>query len=168
MAAGWRAILIRRGTPSFQSGPESTGYPKDLNFPPVLNIRPLDLSLRLESRGPICPKGLLQNQASKLTLGKKSYWKIGRFGCNSRQRLFCCGFRSPCVRSPPRPSPGLAKRLFSVHGRGPVRNRIFAGPCALSIVLTSPGKLVLSDSSDAMARSRFRHATHFRLRPWEF
>jgi hypothetical protein len=64
--------LNRPGALLFQSGPESTGYPKDLNFPPVLNIRPLDLSLRLESRGPICPQGLHKKQVSKKKLVGKS------------------------------------------------------------------------------------------------
>jgi len=71
-AAARRAILKSPGALLFQSGPESTGYPKDLNFPPVLNIRPLDLSLRLESRGPICPQGLHKKQVSKKKLVGKS------------------------------------------------------------------------------------------------
>ena len=87
-ATAWRAVLNSPGALLFQSGPESTGYPKQIEFPPVLNIRPLDLSLRLESRGPICPKGP-QKATMKAISRFKNSCKIGRFGCNSRQRLFC-------------------------------------------------------------------------------
>ena len=74
-AAAWRAILKSPGALLFQSGPESTGYPKDLNFPPVLNIRPLDLSLRLESRGPICPQGLQKTYKQASFRNEKPFGK---------------------------------------------------------------------------------------------
>ena len=56
-AAARRVVLKPPGAVLIQSGPESTGYHEDRDLPPVLNIRPLDLSLLLESRGPICPGG---------------------------------------------------------------------------------------------------------------
>jgi hypothetical protein len=63
-----------------QSGPESTGYLTNMNFPPCSTFDRSTQSLRLESRGPICPQGLPKKQTKSIVCN------IGRFGCNSRQR----------------------------------------------------------------------------------
>eukprot|EP01046_Picozoa_sp_COSAG06_P020306 COSAG06_NODE_1482_length_9317_cov_8.315578_2_plen_176_part_00 len=52
-----------------QSGPESTGYLHVYDFPPCSALdRSTPLSLRLESRGPICPQGRLQHKKQSITM----------------------------------------------------------------------------------------------------
>ena len=140
--AARRAILKPPGALLFQSGPESTGYHnRKISLPCSTFDRPTcRCASRVEDRS--------AREGSKKTPTEiKNSWKIGRFGCNSRQRLFCSGVRDVTSEAGrhsrhfyARP---LRRRILGSDRPPRLAQRRFSDPTATGLALECSSPLVL-------------------------